>query len=287
MIKKDDTCHDKWMAQLIVAQAEAWNTLWKQLWSTKQIRKMANNNVWWVLQTKAVHRPLSMVVAPGNIARSRQENHQKVKLEQACLAKASHWFTWAQHTPLLTTPLIELFGESGKSKEFTKILAGNFIPPPHWNIYVAKFLTLVSQPPGIEDVALRSTQTYCHGWQRARGVKGSSTLGIHFGNYMARSFNPEILVVNVTLVNIPLCTGFTYDWWKKAVNVMIEISMWKNSVLSCCSKQILMLITGGLAEWWCTKPKEHTYWPMNNTAKVWVGNPSVSQQTFFIWHCML
>jgi len=29
-------------------------------------------------------------------------------------------------------------------------------------------------------------------------------------------------VVNATLANIPLCTGFSYERWKKGVNVMIE-----------------------------------------------------------------
>jgi len=39
---------------------------------------------------------------------------------------------------------------------------------------------------------------------------------------MARTFQLETLVVNTTLANIPLCTGFTYDQWKKGMNVMIE-----------------------------------------------------------------
>jgi len=46
--------------------------------------------------------------------------------------------------------------------------------------------------------------------------------GIHFGHYIAGTFNPEILVINATLANIPLHSGFTYDRWKKGVNVMIE-----------------------------------------------------------------
>jgi len=35
-------------------------------------------------------------------------------------------------------------------------------------------------------------------------------------------FNPEILVVNAALAGIPLCMGFTYNCWKKGLNVMIE-----------------------------------------------------------------
>jgi len=46
-LKHNDTCHDTWIAQLIAAQAEAWNqtkkALWKKLQSTKQIRQMAYN----------------------------------------------------------------------------------------------------------------------------------------------------------------------------------------------------------------------------------------------------
>jgi len=49
-----------------------------------------------------------------------------------------------------------------------------------------------------------------------------SASGIHFRHYIAGTFNPEILVVNATLANIPLCTRFTYDQWKKRINVMIE-----------------------------------------------------------------
>jgi len=39
---------------------------------------------------------------------------------------------------------------------------------------------------------------------------------------MAGTFNPEIAVINAHLANIPLRTGFSYDWWKKGINVMIE-----------------------------------------------------------------
>jgi len=37
-------------------------------------------------------------------------------------------------------------------------------------------------------------------------------------------FNPKILVINATLTEIPLRTGFLYDRWKKGLNVMIEKS---------------------------------------------------------------
>jgi len=51
---------------------------------------------------------------------------------------------------------------------------------------------------------------------------------------MAGTFNPEILVVNATLANIPLCTDFTYDCWKKGVNVMIKKSSRDFNVEQLC-----------------------------------------------------
>jgi len=51
---------------------------------------------------------------------------------------------------------------------------------------------------------------------------GSSASGIHFRHYITSTFNPEILVINAALANIPLCTRFSYERWKKGLNVMIE-----------------------------------------------------------------
>jgi len=46
--------------------------------------------------------------------------------------------------------------------------------------------------------------------------------GIHFGHYMAGMFNPKIMVMNAAMADIPLCMGFTYERWKKGLNMMIE-----------------------------------------------------------------
>jgi len=39
---------------------------------------------------------------------------------------------------------------------------------------------------------------------------------------MASMFNPEILIFNATMADIPLCTGYTPAQWRKGLNVMIE-----------------------------------------------------------------
>jgi len=50
----------------------------------------------------------------------------------------------------------------------------------------------------------------------------SSASGVHFGHYIAGTFNPEILIVNANMADIPLHMGFSYDQWKTELNIMIE-----------------------------------------------------------------
>jgi len=89
-LKSDNTQRDTWIAQLISAHAAAWNqtkkTLWKQLQSTEQIQ-MTAQNVQNALHKPTLHKPLSVVTAPGPVQGLRQEMHQKVNMEKACLAK--------------------------------------------------------------------------------------------------------------------------------------------------------------------------------------------------------
>jgi len=121
-LKKDDTRRDSWIAQLIAAQASAWNrpknTLWKQLCSMERIWWMAKN-VRQALHKLQAHSPLALVEAPGRTPGTRQVYHQKVELEQACLEEAGRRFTQAKQTPFLTTPIVDIFSKCGKPKEVT------------------------------------------------------------------------------------------------------------------------------------------------------------------------
>jgi len=120
-------------------------TLWKPLWSTEWI--------WWTAKhmrcalSKVVHhQSLSMVIAPGPNS-TQHEYHQKAEMEKACLDKASRWFTQDKHTPLLTSLLIELFGEISHQKAITQVPDGLFQSPPNCDQYAVQFLSAVSCPP--------------------------------------------------------------------------------------------------------------------------------------------
>jgi len=50
----------------------------------------------------------------------------------------------------------------------------------------------------------------------------SSLSGIHLGHYMARTFNPDILIFNTTMVDLPMKTGYSPRRWREGLNVMLE-----------------------------------------------------------------
>jgi len=143
-------------------------------------------------------------------------------MEKACLDEAGRHFTQAQHTPFLTAPLLDIFGKTGRPKAIQQVLDGSFTPPAQCDPYAVKFLSSLTHPALVTNIPSRSLEEYTGGWRKSRETMSSSASGIHFGHYIARTFNPEILLVNATLANIPLRTGFSYDRWKKGLNIMIE-----------------------------------------------------------------
>jgi len=109
---------------------------------------------------------------------------------------------------------------------------------------------------------------------------------------MASTLNPDILVIDATMADIPLYTGFTYDRWKKGVNVMIEktivTSMWKNCKSSCCLRQISTPTTSGLGEQYVPGGKNTlTCGQTIQQLEIQIGNPPIPQQTTILQLCLI
>jgi len=45
---------------------------------------------------------------------------------------------------------------------------------------------------------------------------------VHFGHYMAGTFNPNIAAMNATMAEMPITTGYTPERWKKGCNIMLQ-----------------------------------------------------------------
>jgi len=127
-----------------------------------------------------------------------------------------------------------MFGECSNLKAVAWVLQGNFPIPNNCDPFTAKFLEAIARPLSMADVPAHSTMAYCWGWQKSCETTGSSASGIHFGHYIAGTFNLEILVINAALADIPLWTGFSYDQWKKGLNIMLEKTVRDCNVEKLC-----------------------------------------------------
>jgi len=76
--------------------------------------------------------------------------------------------------------------------------------------------------PQIKNILFCTLSDYQIGWCKAHETTLSSPSRIHFGHYIAGTFDPEKLVINAKLVDIPLHTGFSPAHWHKGLNVMLE-----------------------------------------------------------------
>jgi len=88
--------------------------------------------------------------------------------------------------------------------------------------FAAKLLCHLYHPPQIKDIPQHTLNEYQCRWHKAHETTSSSPSSIHFGHYIAGTFNCTILVTNAKLADIPLHTGFSPACWCKGLNVMLE-----------------------------------------------------------------
>jgi len=225
VVKHTPDHRSTWIAGVIAAQAQAHNrskaSIWKQHNALERIRRTART-IRTLLAKEAPRKALSIVICPDSDG-GRRECTEKHDLEAACLAEAGRHFTQVQHTPFLTEPLLSIFGETGtKKREFRQVLEGTFKVPATCDRLTQQFLLAVRRPRKVQEVTQRSETEYLQGWRKARESTSSSMSGIHFGHYIAGTFNPEILIINRTMADIPLTTGYSPDRWKHGLNVLLE-----------------------------------------------------------------
>jgi len=105
---------------------------------------------------------------------------------------------------------------------FKQVLQGTFMCPTGTNPMTQRFIAALARPPGISTIQKRGIDKITAGWKKAREATSSSPSGVHFGHYMAGTFNPTIAVFNARLANLGFTTGYSLKRWKKGLNVLLE-----------------------------------------------------------------
>jgi len=60
------------------------------------------------------------------------------------------------------------------------------------------------------------------GWRKVQEMMASSMSLVHFGQYMAGTFNPDIAKLDAKMVDIPLISGYSPRRWCKGLNIMLQ-----------------------------------------------------------------
>jgi len=139
------------------------------------------------------------------------------------LAEAGRRFTQAHHTPFLQPPLVTIFTEANiHTKAFNQVLQGTFQCPPGTDPMAQWLLAALARPPTISIIPQRTLDQITVGWRKAREVTSSSPSSLHFGHYMAGTFNLTIAIFNAQLANLGFTTGYSLKRWQTGLNVMLE-----------------------------------------------------------------
>ncbi len=119
--------------------------------------------------------------------------------------------------------LLELSIIGIQRMQFDQIAAGNYIAPPATLSNSQQLLPLLQRPTMLSDHPHKITpEQHQQGWKKVKEATSSSLSGIHFGHYKTGANHELINALHMMLTDIPLRMGFSYWWWKKGINIMLE-----------------------------------------------------------------
>jgi len=225
-LKMQTDRRDTWLGAMIAAQAEDRGCtraqIWKQVRDTEKMRNISRM-VKYTLGTQETRKGLTQVAEAGVEGRTGTTYSDKKSVEKACLAEAGRRFTQANQTPFLTGPLLRDFGELGVDRTaFKAVLAGTYTPPPGCAPLTVKLLHALRRPADLPDIQLGGEEEFSQGWRKAREQTASLPSKLHFGHYMAGTFNPTIAILTAKMAELLLSQGISLKRWKKGLNVLLE-----------------------------------------------------------------
>jgi len=101
------------------------------------------------------------------------------------------------HTPFLQSLLLEDFGKIGVDRPaFRAVLVGTYVAPPGCASTTIKLLKKLCRPPEVSEIKLGGEEEFTTEWRKAREQTASSPSKVHFGHYIAGTFNPNIAIIN-------------------------------------------------------------------------------------------
>jgi len=113
------------------------------------------------------HTGLTQVTAPNEQDGCHCYSTQ-LEIKKACLEEATCQFTQAKDTPMLQSPMLDLFGiDKMDMPEFSQILDGTFQCPKECDPYLQKLLPHIQKLDGIPTITIQMYEDYKNRWEKA------------------------------------------------------------------------------------------------------------------------
>jgi len=144
--------------------------------------------------------------------------------------------------PFLTTTTTQsLYGSYLHIHAFNQVLQGNFQCPLGVDPMAQCLLVALAWPLAVPTIPQRTLDEITTGWCRAWEATSLSPSGIHFGHYMAGTFNLTIAIFNTRPANLGFIMGYSMKYWQTRLNVMLEK---QKGNLNVEKLQIILLFEG-------------------------------------------
>ena len=158
---------------------------------------------------------------------SRRQFTEKADIENACHRENERRFNQASDTPFLVEPLLSAVGPIGLSAGGQHISVQGTLPegiPPQDVDGYARELCYHFRRPSIlgERHWFPTTDEYINGWRKNREATSSGTSGLHFGHFIANTYNDDIAQMDRDMSVMPTQWGFSPTRWQVGINVMLE-----------------------------------------------------------------
>ena len=227
--RKHEHHRDSWLESLALAQAE--NTAKnqddvriRQLRILKQLRERETQR----RNARIIKRVNAGVNRNGGIDRVMvpvdgvdQWIYNQEEIERLLLQENKNRFNQAGNCPFLQLPLSEAVGPIGLGVGATEILDGTFntsgVDP-----FTNQLIDQMKKPKNWSEISVdESFEEYQRGWQRARENTSSGPSGIHFGHFIAATYDDDVGTIHWLMSKIAMKRGIAPARWRQGTQVML------------------------------------------------------------------
>jgi hypothetical protein len=163
------------------------------------------------------HNSLTSVTVPTLTGIT--EYTTKSDIEQACLLENAKKFTTAQDTPY-PTQLNEVLGSTATNKCSGQILLGQ-LPETEMDPHLRAFLEGCKQEAPTFYFPI-DAESHIQSWRKMKEYTATGVSRLHFGHFMANTYDTEIATIDAIMSALPFLHGFCPQRWCQGINVMLE-----------------------------------------------------------------